>query len=558
MTDKLKVLVLGATGLFGELLVRRLVREQVVEVICASRGKSALKEFSASINTDYVVLNRDDTEAVHQALETIRPFAVIDCAGPFQYYGDKPYLFAQIVLEAGSHYLDIADAPEFVSGIVELDNLAKSNEVTAISGVSTTPAISAAVADELTLGLSRVISIETAIIPGNRARRTFSVMKAILGQIGHSFDIVRHGKQESVVGWSETRTIALKTEKHGSVSNRLAALIHTPDVDLFPSRYRAETVTFYAGLEIRSFHRALQLGSLLVRIGALKSLSPFAAFARWTASWFESLGSDIGGMQVSVRGQTPAGDTIRRNWDLIASDGYGPEIPTLPVSILLTKLIDKKLATGARTSPGEILLKELEVLLENIGASTNCHESIERPLFKQVLGIEFESLPGPLLELHTTTGQAFYKGIAQTNGPTGLSGRIAAKLVGFPAAGEDIPVSVTITSNSNTEFWVREFDGHRFHSTLSLNNNGLVQERFGPLSLQLGLTRENDTLQYPVVSGKLFGCIPVPGFLLPQSITHEEVDQHGRFVFDVLLKTPFGARIVHYRGWLVRTTDKEL
>jgi hypothetical protein len=60
-----------------------------------------------------------------------------------------------------------------------------------------------------------------------------------------------------------------------------------------------------------------------------------------------------------------------------------------------------------------------------------------------------------------------------------------------------------------------------------------------------------------VLSAKLFNLIPVPKWLLPKSIAHETVDEYERFVFDVALYTPFGARIAHYRGLLIHSDSND-
>jgi len=150
MSDQPCVLVLGVTGLFGGLLARRLVKENCFTVIGAARGVDSLNRFNAETGVEVILLDREDPDAVNQALARLKPFAVVDCAGPFQFYGDDPYRFAKQVLRAGCHCIDIADACDFVSGIDELNDLAMKHAKVVISGVSSTPAITSAVADELT------------------------------------------------------------------------------------------------------------------------------------------------------------------------------------------------------------------------------------------------------------------------------------------------------------------------------------------------------------------------------------------------------------------------
>ena len=547
-------MVVGATGLFGDLLARRLVREQHFRVVAAGRTHVTLDAFTQETGADSAVIDRDDAASVNKALELHKPFAVVDCAGPFQYYGSNPYRFARQVIEAGCHYIDIADASDFVLDIRELDAVANKYRVAAISGASSTPAITAAVVDHLITSFTEVLAIETAIIPGNRTRRTLSVMQAIIGQVGQPFKAMVNGKYQTVRGWTDTRCIDLKIPTKNPVVNRLASLVDTPDGVLFPERYQAQTVTLRAGLEIRLFHRCLQMFGWLVRLRLMRSLLVLTPVARFIASRFVRLGSDAGGMQVVVTGQQTDGRWCRKTWELAASDGRGPEIPTLPVSVLLTKLRNAEVQAGARAAPGEITFDELSRRFNSIDAQTGAFTEDLQPIFSSVLGTDMQSLPSVVQAFHNQLGAVSYHGRAQSKGPTGVTGRIAAMLFGFPGVSDDIPVKVCVLADTQSEKWQREFSGSTFHSVLSRDKNGRMQERFGPITMTLGLKVLNGELHYPVASGTLFGFIPLPRWLLPKSEAHESVDEQGRFVFDVELRTPFGARIAHYSGWLVRST----
>jgi len=370
LTERPVILVLGATGLFGGLLAARIAREQKFTVLAAGRTRESLDRFSAQTGARSVVLDRNDTHGFRQIVESYKPFAVVDCAGPFQYYGDRPYRFAQDVVEAGCHYIDIADATDFVAGFHQLDLIAKKNSVSALSGVSSTPAISSAVADHLTQSLQKVVSIETAIVPGNRTRRTLSVMQAIIGQVGQPFKLTLEGKEIIEYGWSKTRRIDFGLPTENPIKSRLASLVNTPDVKLFPQRYQAQSVSLRAGLEVVAFHRILQLLGWLVRLRLLRSLVGISPFAQRIARWFERLGSDLGGMQVTVVGQKDDDSWCKRTWELVGSDGDGPEIPTLPVSLLLEKLHEGAVPLGARASVGEVGLNELTPRFNSIESQT--------------------------------------------------------------------------------------------------------------------------------------------------------------------------------------------
>ena len=175
-----------------------------------------------------------------------------------------------------------------------------------------------------------------------------------------------------------------------------------------------------------------------------------------------------------------------------------------------------------------------------------------KTIFQRALP-DFELLPEPVRDLHSIQGVSVYRGKAVSAGPTGLSGYVGAWLFGFPGAAKEIPVSVTITADAQSETWQRRFANKTFKSHLSLDRNSFVCERFGPIKMQLGLYQSDSKLYFPVTKGWLLGVVPLPAFLLPRSSAFETQDGQGRFVFDVLVSSPFGARIAHYSGWLQRS-----
>ena len=126
-------------------------------------------------------------------------------------------------------------------------------------------------------------------------------------------------------------------------------------------------------------------------------------------------------------------------------------------------------------------------------------------------------------------------------------------MVGFPKATDDIAVTVAMIPSKGGEVWERRFGDQLFRSHLR-EKGGQMTERFGPFTFTLGLQVMEGRLYFPVKAGRL-GPIPLPRFLLPQSVAHEHAEK-GVFHFDVALKAPLtGALIVHYRGTLRRACD---
>ena len=69
---------------------------------------------------------------------------LINATGPYQ---AQDYSLARACIAAGVHYLDLADARAFVTGITALDAEARSAGVLVVSGASTVPGLSGAVVD---------------------------------------------------------------------------------------------------------------------------------------------------------------------------------------------------------------------------------------------------------------------------------------------------------------------------------------------------------------------------------------------------------------------------
>src|SRR5947207_1227259 len=138
------VIVLGGHGNFGARICRALAKDGI-EVIAAGRdpeGGHRKANFDGKIGKA-----RIDIADVPLAsrLRALSPDIVIHCAGPFQ---GQDYRVALASLEAGAHYLDLADGRAFVSRFpAAVDAYARSADRVAITGASTLPALSAAVVD---------------------------------------------------------------------------------------------------------------------------------------------------------------------------------------------------------------------------------------------------------------------------------------------------------------------------------------------------------------------------------------------------------------------------
>lgn len=369
------VLIIGGYGVFGGRLAQALLRNPRLDVVIAGRDLKKATDFCALHGGRAMAL---DSGAKNLAGEISRqaPFIVIDAAGPFQGYEDNPYRIAKAALACGAHYLDLSDDAGFTTGIRQLDGAAVQAGVVLLSGVSSVPALSSAAVSELASEMQEIKLIESVILPGNRAPRGLSVMRAILVQVGRPLRVWRDGEFQTVPGWSQERREVLRVENVAPVTGRRSSLISAPDLVLFADFFGARTVEFRAGLDLWIMHRGLAVLGKMVQFKLLKSAEPLARVLKWAADWLKPFGSDRGGMRVRVVGTLADGRVAQCEWSLIAEAGDGPHIPAVPARVMCNRLLAAETKAGARPCLAEFTLTEAEAEMADLDVAygrTVCH-----------------------------------------------------------------------------------------------------------------------------------------------------------------------------------------
>ena len=546
-----RVLVFGGAGVFGARLTSAILNTTPWHVLVAGRDEARLAATVATLPAGRATaVTLDARQATVEALRAAQVFAVVDAAGPFQ--GAEPVL-ARVAIAAGIPIIDLADARDFVAGYGALDAAAKAAGVTALTGASSTPALSNAVLDTLTAGWSRVDRVEIAISPGNRAPRGLSVVRAILSYAGRPVRVHVAGEWESHPGWGLT-----VRRRFPGLGWRFLSLAETPDLDIVPARLAVRhTALFRAGLELPVLHLGLWLAALPVRWGLLRSLVPLARPFRAVAALLERFGSDRGGMMVEARGTDASGRSVCAVWSLVAEAGDGPSIPVLPALAALRLLAEGALPAGAGACVGVLPLAAIEAEFSRYRITTERREEHAGPaLYERVLGEAFARLPGPVRRLHQPGWGLLARGMARVEGPEGPLAWLAARVFGLPPAVESVPVTVEIApepgEEDGRERWTRRFGTRRFFSVLSRSpTQGHVFERFGPFRFELALLAGEAGVVGMPPRRWFLGSVPLPRVLGPVSVAREYVDEQGRFCFDVEMRLPLGlGRVVRYRGWL--------
>jgi saccharopine dehydrogenase-like NADP-dependent oxidoreductase len=352
------VVILGGYGFFGQRLAKRLAHDASLHVVLAGRDPAAAQNLAGRLQTtNGARMSAARVDATDPGLSTvlrgIGARAVVHTAGPYQ---GQSYNVAEACIRAGAHYLDLADARDFVAGIGALDTRAKLRDVLVVSGASTLPGLSSAVVDDLAKDLRAVDAIDIGISPANKTDRGLGTVRAILSYCGVPIRAWRDGHAQTVYGW-----LGLERYRYPApVGARWLSYCDVPDLALFPMRYPGvNAVTFRAGLELPILHFGMSAMALCTRVGLVREWSRYAVALKQVSDLLQRFGSDAGAMHVEVRGEDRAGAPVLRRWILVARNDDGPTVPTLASTALIHKLACGEIAArGAMPCVGLLTLSD--------------------------------------------------------------------------------------------------------------------------------------------------------------------------------------------------------
>ncbi|HET7843206.1 MAG TPA: saccharopine dehydrogenase [Xanthomonadales bacterium] len=338
-----RVVVIGGGGAFGSRAARLLAADAEISVHTPS-------------HRELDVLAPD----LRERLAALAPGAVIHCAGPFQ---QRDYRVAEACIDCGAHYVDLADAREFVAGIGALHERASARDRLVVAGASSVPGLSSAVVDAFRAEFPRLDAIDVGISPGNRAPRGTATVASTLAGVGRPHAAWREGEWRFARGWTGLRRFRFRDP----CGERWLADCEVPDVALFPARYGVrERVTFGAGLELRRMQFGLALIAHLVELGIWRRPERHARTLRRISERWLSAGSDVGAMFVRLEGG-------RRvvTWQLVARAGDGPNVPAAVSVAIVRALARGTLATrGAMPCLGVVSLAEILDVLSPFAIET--------------------------------------------------------------------------------------------------------------------------------------------------------------------------------------------
>ena len=458
-----KILILGGYGNFGKRLSITFVKNNI-PIIIAGRNKTSAEQLRDHIKEQYdnaiidIAIFDVDNDLSNQ-LDKLKPAIVINTCGPFQ---SKDYSVALACIKHNIHYIDLADARDFVNHITTLDQKAKQAGVAVISGASTVPGLSSAVLDHFKEEFKHINSLTYGITPGQLADRGLATTESILSYLGKPLRPAV-GSNQIRYGWQD-----IYRQTYPELRNRWMANCDIPDLDLLPRHYKINEIHFSAGMESEFLHFGIWLTSWLVRLKLPTNLTKHAKSLLKFSHRFDRFGTPDGGMHMIINGTDCQNQPKTIKWFLIAKQGHGPQIPIIPAVILAKKLLSDEPSQliGAQPCVGLVTLDDYLNELSGLDITTHVKRiealKSEGELFKKILGPEWKTLHPDIqkrFEKNPVPGQPLkYQGALEELSCS-IPGKILATLANplikgalMPYSDYNFPVDIEVYSKINCPY----------------------------------------------------------------------------------------------------------
>jgi hypothetical protein len=546
-----RILILGGYGTFGSRITRLLAQHKRWSLLVAGRSQEKAQALAQSLgdaNISAIALDRDAITAA--TLKSLDLWLVIDASGPFQGEKALDYPVVRAALEAGLHYIDIADALTFVREIGRFDAEAKTRGLTVISGASSVPTLSSAVIAELTKDLAEPLEVEIAISSSNQATLGRSVHAALLSYAGQPIRVRRFGAWREIAGLKDWQPVDIAVPGHAPL-HRLVAPCEVPDLELLPARYPTlRKAIFRAGTELSVLNRSAGFMARLVSVRLLKSLTPFTGLAGSAFGLLRGFGSARSGMVVTVAGRCH-GSFVRRHWTVLAEDSDGLWVPALAAALLTAKIDRGALAAGARAGFDILDLATFRAAFAAFKIRDAIEEKPAAPSpFRHWLGAAVDVLPPAIRRLHDDPLERSASGTVTVTRGTHPIAAMMCRILGFPVSAENLPLTVEFEPRGSGEIWRRNFPSSRFRSRLKSwpGRTGAVRECVGPLTYGFRLETDAQGLRMIFAGWWLCG-IPLPRALGPR-VAAAQWQEGEDYCFSVDVSALGLGRVIAYRGRL--------
>ncbi len=386
----LTVLLIGGYGTFGRRITARLAATKNLHLIIAGRTLSKAIALCAEYTEHPITLSPLEFDRVMPVDPQIlkRPDVIIDASGPFQNYTDEAiadYCIAQAI-----PYFDLSDDREFCARI-----MAKSSQTPLITGLSTYPVLTAAVAKSAASHFSQITKIYAGISPAPATHMGRNVVAAVATKAGETMTALEGGRLTTFPAMTQTRIMQICPPGGENIGKVLFSRADTPETDALPRLFPQLTdIWCGAGPRPAWLH---QIFITLAKLRAKKCLPNLGRFAGLMHLVQNALPArDMrGAMRVDIEGLDHDNAALARRWHLVARGDSGPNIPALPAAILIQRILNgQSLPAGPHYASDLLELEDFNPHFTELGITHGFRGAMPKAhsLYHRTLGTAYEGL----------------------------------------------------------------------------------------------------------------------------------------------------------------------
>ncbi len=333
------ILVIGAGGYFGSLLVEDLLHHTDASIWVGGRGRSGMEKLLRRVGPELsprltaCVCDLTQPASVEAVLPQVG--AAVCAAGPYQ---GLPLTLLRCCVEHGVPYIDLTDDRGFFVRARDWVAGQDGARLPALCiGWSAVPALSGLLARMAAEDMDQVDNLFVQIAPGNRFPRNRGTIASLLASLGKSCRLWREGGWREVPGWSEPRTFPFPLP----VGPQRGYIVDVPDHEIFPALFHARRVEFRVGSELALFNHGASALAWLSRRLAIR-WGPWAGGLASAMGLLGFLGHDWGAVGVEVSGWKA--DLPVHRQACVVAESAGQRIPVMPAAVMAARLLSGRAA----------------------------------------------------------------------------------------------------------------------------------------------------------------------------------------------------------------------
>ncbi len=294
--SRVKIVVVGGYGDIGSCVVEKLVEFSSHQVAIAGRDLNKARSVCRTFKGYVGALQADahNRATLTAAFENFD--LVINCAGPFYKYGAN---VATAAIETRTHYIDICDDPEPLSKLFALNEAARRNGVTVITGMGWNPGMSNVAARLGADLLDEIDDIKIAWVVGSGDAKGLAALKHTLHGITGQKPMFRNGERIMLPAWSEMEMV----EFPAPLGEMPAFLFGHPEPITLPKTIEANNITVRGGISPPWNNKSLRLIRSLGLTSSRKRIDSVAAIIHKIQGLFSVGGVEHSGLRLDILGK---------------------------------------------------------------------------------------------------------------------------------------------------------------------------------------------------------------------------------------------------------------